>query len=82
MDTSLGTPTYGVALGGVRSEAAYQPGRTGVTTSELAFALTVSGADAGASAARSISNGLRLNGGVIHGAGDAAAVLTFGKAPG
>ena len=82
VDTSLGTPTYGVALGGVRSEAAYQPGRTGVTTSELAFALTVSGADAGASAARSISNGLRLNGGVIHGAGDAAAVLTFGKAPG
>ena len=82
VDTSLGTPTYGVALGGVRREATYQPGTAGVTASELVFALTVSGTDAGAGAGRSIANGLRLNGATIHGAGDAAAVLTFGKAPG
>ena len=82
VDTSLGTPTHGVALGGVRREATYRAGPDGVTASELTFALTVSGTDAGAGAARSISNGLRLNGGAIHGAGDAAAVLTFGKAPG
>ena len=79
VDDAEGTPTLGLALGGVRREAAYE---SGSGTAELVFALTVAEADAGAGAARAVANGLVLNGATIRDAGGADAVLAFGEAPG
>ena len=79
VDASGGAPTLGVALGGVRREAAYE---SGSGAAELVFALTVAEADAGPGAARAISNGIRLNGATIRGAAGTNAVLDFGEAPG
>ena len=82
VDASGGAPTLGLALGGVRREAAYEPGQDGAAATELVFALAVSGEDAGAGAAKAIANGIRLNGATIRDEGGADAVLGFGAAPG
>ena len=74
-----GAPTLGIALGGVRREAAYA---SGSGTAALTFALTVSAADAGAGAAKAVSNGIRLNGGTIRSTDGSDAVLDYGEAPG
>ena len=80
VNTSGGAPTLGLALGGVRREAAWVPA-TGAAA-ELVFALTVAGSDAGAGAAKTIANGIRLNGCTIRDATGADAVLNHGEAPG
>ena len=72
VDTTLGRPALGLALGGVRRDAAYEGGSG---TAVLSFALEVAEGDAGAAEARAIANGL-----VLNGATDAA--LAFGEAPG
>ena len=82
VDTSAGAPTLGLALGGVRREAAYEPGHDGGAATELVFALAMSGEDAGAGAAKAIANGIRLNGATIRDEGGADAVLGYGVAPG
>ena len=82
VDASGGAPTLGLALGGVRREAAYVPGQDGDAATELVFALAVSGEDAGAGAAKAIANGIRLNGATIRDEGGADAVLDYGAAPG
>ena len=79
VDVSQGSPTLGLALGGVRREAAYE---SGSGTAELVFAYTAVEADAGAAQAKAISNGIVLNGATIRGDGGADAVLDFGAAPG
>ena len=78
VDASGGAPTLGIALGGVRRDAAWLPA-TGAGA-QLIFALTV--ADAGAEAAKAISNGIRLNGGTIRDTAGTDAVLDYGEAPG
>ena len=82
VDASGGAPTLGMALGGIRREAAYVPGQDGDAATELVFALAVSGEDAGAGAANAIANGIRLNGATIRDEGGADAVLDYGAAPG
>ena len=82
VDASGGAPTLGLALGGVRREAAYESGQDGGAATELVFVLAVSGADAGSGAAKAIANGIRLNGATIRDEGGADAVLGFGAAPG
>ena len=82
VDASGGGPTLGLALGGIRREAAYVPGQDGDAATELVFALAVSGEDAGAGAAKAIANGIRLNGATIRDEGGADAVLDYGAAPG
>ena len=82
VDASGGAPTLGLALGGIRREAAYVPGQDGDAATELVFALAVSGEDAGAGAANAIANGIRLNGATIRDEGGADAVLDYGAAPG
>ena len=82
VDASGGAPTLGLALGGVRREAAYKPGQDGGAATELVFALAVSDEDAGAGAAKAIANGIRLNGATIRDEGSADAVLDYGAAPG
>ena len=79
VDVSAGSPTLGLALGGVRREAAYA---SGSGTAELVFAYTAVEADEGAAQAKAIANGIVLNGATIQGEGDADAVLDFGEAPG
>ena len=79
VDTSGGVPALGVALGGVRRDAAYE---SGSGTAQLVFALSVAEADAGAPAARAVANGLVLNGATIRSADGADAVLDYGTAPG
>ena len=79
VDTAEGAPTLGIALGGVRREAAYAGGSG---TAVLTFAFTVSDADAGAGAAKAVSNGIRLNGGTIWSTDGTDAVLDYGEAPG
>ena len=79
VDVSQGSPTLGLALGGVRREAAYE---SGSGTAELVFAYTAVDDDAGAAQAKAISNGIVLNGATIRGEGGADAVLDFGAAPG
>ena len=80
VDASGGAPTLGLALGGVRREAAWLPA-TGAAA-ELIFALTVAEADAGAEAAKAIANGIRMNGGAIRDTAGTDAVLDYGEAPG
>ena len=82
VDASGGAPTLGMALGGIRREAAYVPGQDGDAATELVFALAVSGEDAGAGAAKAIANGIRLNGATIRDEGGADAVLDYGAATG
>ena len=82
VDASGGAPTLGLALGGIRREAAYVPGQDGDAATELVFVLAVSGADAGSGAAKAIANGIRLNGATIRDEGGADAVLDYGAAPG
>ena len=79
VDTAGGTPTLGLALGGVRREASYE---SGSGTAELVFARTVTAGGAGAGAARAIASGLRLNGATVRGDGGTDAALGFGSAPG
>ena len=79
VDVSAGSPTLGLALGGVRREASYE---SGSGSDELVFAYTALEADAGAAQAKAIANGIVLNGATIQGEGDADAVLAFGEAPG
>ena len=79
VDVSQGSPTLGLALGGVRREAAYE---SGSGTAELVFAYTAVEADDGAAQAKAISNGIVLNGATLRGDGGADAVLDFGAAPG
>ena len=79
VDTAGGSPTLGLALGGVRREAAYEGGSG---TAELVFALEVAAADAGAPAAHAIAHGLELGGATVRGADGTDAVLAFGAAPG
>ena len=79
VDTAGGSPTLGLALGGVRREAAYEGGSG---TAELVFALEVAAADAGAPAAHAIAHGLELGGATVRGADGTGAVLAFGAAPG
>ena len=74
-----GSPTLGLALGGVRREAAYAGGSE---TAELVFAWTAVEADDGAGAAKAVANGIRLNGATIRSADGADAVLDYGAAPG
>ena len=80
VDASDGAPTLGIALGGVRREAAWLPA-TGAAA-QLIFALTVAEADAGAEAAKAIANGIRLNGGAIRDTAGTDAVFDYGEAPG
>ena len=82
VDASDGAPTLGLALGGLRREAAYEPGRDSGAATELLFALAVSDADAGSGAAKAIANGIRLNGAAVRDEGGADAVLDYGAAPG
>ena len=79
VDVSQGSPTLGLALGGVRREAAYE---SGSGTAELVFAYTAVEDDDGAGQAKAISNGIVLNSATIRGDGGADAVLDFGAAPG
>ena len=79
VDWKDGEPTLGLALGGVRREAAWL---TGSGTDTLTFWLEVGRGDAGAGPAKAIANGLRLNGGAIRGVDGTDAVLAFGSAPG
>ena len=79
VNVSQGSPTLGLALGGVRREAAYE---SGSGTAELVFAYTAVDDDDGAAQAKAISNGIVLNGATIRGDGGADAVLDFGAAPG
>ena len=79
VDTTVGAPTLGLALRGVRREAAYEGGSG---TAELVFAHTVASGDAGAGAAKALANGLRLNGATIQGEDGTDAVLDYGSAPG
>ena len=79
VDTAEGSPTLGLALGGVRREAAYEGGSG---TAELTFALTVPEAAAGAGVAKAVANGIRLQGATIRGADGTDAALAFGAAPG
>ena len=79
VDTTLGRPALGLALGGVRRDAAYE---SGSGTAVLSFALEVAPADAGAAEARAIANGLVLNGATVRGADGTDAALAFGEAPG
>ena len=74
-----GEPTLGLALGGVRREAAWV---TGSGTDTLTFWLEVRRGDAGAGPAKAIANGIRLNGGAIRSVDGTDAVLTYGSAPG
>ena len=79
VDTAGGVPALGLALGGVRREAAYA---SGSGTQELVFALSVAEADAGAPAAGAVANGLVANGATIRGGDGTDAVLAYGGAPG
>ena len=79
VDVSQGRPALGLALGGVRREAAYE---SGSGTAVLSFVYTAAAADDGAGQARAISNGLVLNGATIWGEDGTDAVLEFGAAPG
>ena len=79
VDTTRGTPTLGLALGGVRRETTYESG-SGSTV--LVFARTASAADAGEEAAKAIANGLMENGARIRGENGRPANLEFGIAPG
>ena len=79
VDVSQGSATLGLALGGVRREAAYE---SGSGSAELVFAYTAVDDDAGAGQAKAISNGIVLNGATIRGDGNVDAVLDFGEAPG
>ena len=79
VDTAEGSPALGLALGGVRREAAYE---SGSGTAVLSFAYTAVEDDDGAGQARAIANGLVLNGATIRGEDGTDAVLEFGAAPG
>ena len=79
VDTAGGTPTLGLAFGGVRREASYE---SGSGMAELVFAHTVTAGDAGAGAAKAIASGIRLNGATVRGDGGVDAALGFGSAPG
>ena len=79
VDTRRGAPTLGLALGGVRREAAFN---SGSGTAELVFSLKVPAAGTGAGIAKAIANGLRLNGATIRSEGGTDAVLEYGSAPG
>ena len=79
VEWSNGQPTLGLALGGVRREAAWL---TGSGTDTLTFGLGVRRGDAGAGQAKAIANGIRLNGGAIRSVDGTDAVLAFGSAPG
>ena len=79
VDTTDGTPSLGLALGGVRRDAGYAGGSG---TQELTFALTVSAGDAGAGRAKAVANGIRLNGATVRSADGTDAALAFGTAPG
>ena len=74
-----GEPTLGLALGGVRREAAWL---TGSGTDTLTFGLSVGRGDAGAGPAKAIANGIRLNGAAIRSVDGTDAVLDYGAAPG
>ena len=79
VDTADGSPVLGLALGGVRRDAAYAGGSG---TAALTFALTVPEAADGAGQARAVANGIVLNGATVRGEGGVDAVLAFGEAPG
>ena len=79
VDTTDGTPTLGLALGGVRREAAYE---SGSGTTGLVFAYAAVEADAGGAQAKAIANGIVLNGATIRDEDGTDAVLDFGEAPG
>ena len=79
VDVSQGRPALGLALGGVRREAAYE---SGSGTAVLSFVYTAVEDDDGAGQARAIANGLVLNGATIRGEDGTDAVLAFGEAPG
>ena len=80
VNTAGGTPTLGLAIGGVRREAGYE---SGSDTAVLVFSYTATAADAGAEAARAIANGLVLHGATVRiEDGSIDAELTFGTAPG
>ena len=72
--TVASAPTLGVALGGVRREAAYA---TGSGTATVRFSYPVTAADAGASEARLIANGFNTTDGTISDAQNRLAVLDF-----
>ena len=78
VDTAEGSPVLGLALGGVRRDAAYAGGSG---TAVLSFVYTAVEDDDGAGEARAISNGLVLNGATIRGEDGTDAVLEFGEAP-
>ncbi len=82
VDASGGGPTLGLALGGIRREAAYVPGQDGDAATELVFALAVSGEDAGAGAAKAIANGIRLSDATGASIGDGEATGTIGASAG
>ena len=82
VDTSSGSPTLGVAFGGVRREAALQTETSGTSTTELVFSLTVSEEDAGAGAAKAIANGIRLAGATLQDENGEDVLLDYGTAPG
>ena len=79
VDTAAGSPALGLALGGVRRDAAYE---SGSGTAVLSFALAVAPAEAGAAQARAIANGLVLNGATVRGVDGTDAALAFGQPPG
>ena len=79
VDMGGGAPTLGLALGGVRREAAF---KSGSGTAELVFSLRVPAANAGAAKAKAIANGLLLNGATIRSEDGTDAVLDYGSAPG
>ncbi|MYI68384.1 MAG: hypothetical protein F4103_06430, partial [Boseongicola sp. SB0673_bin_14] len=79
VDVSGGSPVLGLALGGVRRDAAFSGGSG---TPALTFSYTVPEGDAGAPLAKAIASGIRLDGATIRGGDGLDAVLAFGEAPG
>ena len=79
VDTSDGTPTLALIVGGTIRQASYA---SGSGTARLVFAYRVTEADGSLGAVRVAASGLGLNGGTITDEDGTAAALAFGSAPG
>ena len=78
VDTTGGTPSLAIVLGGERRAAVYSGGSG---TTELVFRHEVGDADDGALGARVVAGGLALNGATIRNAAGVDAELGFALAP-
>ena len=78
VDTTKGTPTIRISVGGEAREAAFD---SGSGTQALVFAYTVTSADGDAGNARIVPDGLALNGGTIRSGIGADADLAYDVGP-